>query len=105
LLILVITAFVPGERVSNFNLRGPLFIGAALAAFAVSIRPLGFVVAGPLTILIASIADSQTRWREAALLAALLTGVSIIIFGYLLDLSIPMLPSPQAIASLGSAFR
>ncbi len=104
-LILIISLFVPGDRVTDFRLRGPIFVSAALAAFAITIKPLGLVVAAPLTILIASVADTQIRWREAALLAGALAGASILVFGYLLNLSIPMFPSLQAIASLVPASR
>lgn len=98
--ILIVGFLVPGDEKMDFKLRGPIFIGAALIVFAATIKSLGLIIAAPLTILIASAANAQSRWREAAMLAAMLTGASILVFGYLLRLSMPILPSPQALATL-----
>jgi putative tricarboxylic transport membrane protein len=104
-LILVIGIVRPGEQVSDFRLRGPIFISAALSVFALAIKPLGLIVAAPLTILIASLADPQTRWQEAALLAALITAASLLVFGYLLSLSIPSFPSREVMEIVLPAAR
>ncbi len=103
--ILIASVIQPNDRVTDFRLRGPIFVGAALVVFAVTIRPFGLIVAAPLAVLIAGIADTQTRWRETAALALLLTAACVLVFGYLLKLSIPMFPWAPAIASLTSVLQ
>jgi hypothetical protein len=103
--ILIGSLLQDSDRIGEFRLRGPIFIGSALVVFAITIKPFGLIVAAPLVILVSAAADSQTRWHEAVALAALLTGASILVFGYLLTLSIPMFPSAQTVASLTSFFR
>lgn len=92
-LILVLDYIEPGERISAFNLRAPIFIAAALMAFAVMIKPLGLLGAVPVTIAIAGLASPETRWREIVILAVIMTVGSIVVFGILLTLSIPIGPA------------
>lgn len=99
-LLLIVGYFAGSDRIDSYRLRGPIFIAGSLVAFAASIKPLGLIAAAPLAILIASAADAQTRWLEAAILAVVLTGASILVFGCLLGLSIPIFPSLQALATL-----
>ena len=105
LFILTLSAFSRGEEVRDFRLRAPIFIGAALASFALTITPFGLIVAAPLTIVIASLADPQTRLRESIALAALLTAASILIFGQLLNLSVPSLPPQSTLEMLTAILR
>jgi len=104
-IILVASIFSPGERVQDFKLRAPIFIAAGLAAFALTIGKFGLVVAAPLVVLVSSLADAQARPRDTLALAALLTAASILIFGYLLSLSIPVFPSRATLDSIATVLR
>lgn len=96
----------PGEALEGWSARGPLFIVLAVAAFALTIRPvelggvttpgLGLVVAGPLAIVISGFATPEARLRELLILALSLTPFCMILFGDLLNLPIPVFP--QALA-------
>jgi putative tricarboxylic transport membrane protein len=92
-LILLLDLFDPGERIEALSWRGPVFISASLFVFALTIKPLGLLGAIPLTIAFAGGASPETRWREIAVLAAGMTVACIVVFGYLLTLSIPVGPS------------
>lgn len=93
LLMIALDLANPGERLGVVYLRPPIFIFAALMAFALTIKPLGLVGAVPMTVGLAGFASSETKWREIAALAIWLTIACVVVFGYLLTLSIPIGPS------------
>ena len=62
------------------KLRALIAIASAVLAFALAIRPLGFVPASFLLVVIAAQADPSTRPITAVLLAVALTGLSWVIF-------------------------
>ena len=57
---------------------------------------LGLVVAGPLAIFISGFATPETRIRELLILALGLTAFCMVLFGDVLNLSIPVFPQPLA---------
>ncbi len=81
-----------GPRLEAWSLRGILFLLGAVAVFAASVRPLGLAVAGPLALVIAAMADAETRLREIVPFAIGLTAVCIVLFKYLLRQPIPLAP-------------
>lgn len=91
---LVITSFISDEEeVGAIPFRGSLFIIGAIFAFALTIRPFGLSVSGPLALLIAGYATSEARLRELVILALSLTAFCIVLFGDLLNLPIPIFPN------------
>lgn len=108
-LALVAAGFVgAGERLDAWGLRGPVFVLAGIAAFALTIRPvevggastpgLGLIVAGPLAVIIGGFATPEARLRELVILAFALTAFCMVLFGDLLNLPIPVFP--RALADL-----
>lgn len=106
-LALVVAGFVKvGDALEDWHWRGPLFVMLAVTAFGLTIRPvqlgglttpgLGLVVAGPLAIMISGLASSEARLRDLLILALALTPFCMILFGDLLNLSIPLFPQPLA---------
>jgi Tripartite tricarboxylate transporter TctB family len=91
-----------GPELERWSPRGLLFVLGAAVAFALTIRgfnfgglkipALGLVVAGPLAIGLAALADAQTRWREIIVFAVGLTGLCIVVFRFVLRLPIPIAP-------------
>ncbi len=81
-----------GEALGAWSLRGSLFVLAAALAFAFSIRPLGFAVAGPFAIVLASLASLETRKVEIAVFALVMTAFCLVLFRVLLGLPIPVAP-------------
>jgi Tripartite tricarboxylate transporter TctB family len=92
-LLILLLGCVPGaRRLEPWTLRGPLLVLGAVVAFAATVRPLGLAVAGPLAMILASLADPETRFREVLIFAAVMTGLSILLFKVALRLPIPLLP-------------
>ena len=95
-----------GEALEGWNARGPLLVMLAVAAFALTIRPvqlgalatpgLGLVVAGPLAIVISGYATPEARFRDLLVLALSLTAFCMVLFGDLLNLPLPLFPQPLA---------
>jgi putative tricarboxylic transport membrane protein len=81
-----------GPALDRWSLRGPLCILGAVVAFALAVRPLGLVAAGPLAILIGGLASPETRWHEVAIFAVAITGFCLLLFKFLLGLPMPVAP-------------
>ena len=87
----------PGPRLERWSLRGPFFVCLALVAFAVTIRWMGLLVAGPLVAIIGSAASPETRIKEILVFGIAVTIFSIALFKYVLNLPIPVLVIPGVI--------
>lgn len=81
-----------GPALGRYAVRGPLLMTASILVFAGTIRPLGLVVASFITILVASAASPETRWREAIAWAVALTVFCTLLFRYALGLTMPVWP-------------
>ena len=92
-ILLALTAlFERGERLERWSLRGPLFILGALALFALTVRPLGLALAGPLAIVVAAFASSEVRWGETLVFGLAMTAFCVGLFKLALGLPIPLAP-------------
>lgn len=81
-----------GPALDRYAWRGPLFVTAAILCFALTVRPLGLVVSGFLTIMISAAATEEVRWGETVLVAAALTAFCAVLFPYGLNLPLPLWP-------------
>ena len=102
LLLMVQGIFTKGEALERWAIRGPIFVIAAVVAFAVTVRPLGLIVAGPLAVVISALADKETGTREIVIFATTLTALCGVMFKDLLALPIPFDPMgivPDIVAS------
>ena len=84
--------FTPGAGLERWRLREPLFVLGAAVVFALTIRPLGLVVAAPAVVLIAALASRESRWIEAVIFAVVITALCAGLFKYALGLPIPLAP-------------
>ncbi len=90
---LIVQSFIAdGPTVQAWNWRGILFVFGAVLVFAATIRGLGLGVAGPLSVIISSLADRDTRLIEIIPFALVMTVFSALLFKWLLGLPIPILP-------------
>jgi hypothetical protein len=97
LVIVLVAVLAPGPRLERWSIRGPLFVCLALVAFAMTIRTVGLVVAGPLVAIISSAASPETRIKEILVFGIAVTLFSIALFKYVLNLPIPVLVIPGVI--------
>jgi hypothetical protein len=97
LLVAVSALLSPGPRLERWSLRGPFFVCLALVVFAVTIRWVGLLVAGPLVAIISGAASPETRIKEIVIFGIAVTIFSIALFRYVLNLPIPVLIIPGVI--------
>jgi putative tricarboxylic transport membrane protein len=82
-LALVVTRYAP---------RGPVFITGATLIFAVTIRPLGLVLASFVSLVVSATATNEVRWVETMLWAIVLTAFCSVLFPYGLNLPLQLWP-------------
>lgn len=89
---IIVKGFIAGEgeEIGGFEWRAVILIAAALLFFGLTVRGLGVIGALFGTSLLASLARSKTGWREALVIAIGLTALSVAIFIYGLQLSLPL---------------
>lgn len=101
LLMLLGAALVAGSRREPATAPGPrvpirwrplLFVIGAIVLFALGVPRLGLWITLPLTVITASAASAEFRWREVLLNALVLTVASWLVFVVGLKLSLPLLP-------------
>jgi hypothetical protein len=80
------------ERIQGFSWRGIIFVLGAILAFAATVRPLGLLVAGPLAMLLSSLADPDTRPLEIVIFTTCTTLGCYLLFKVILHLPMPVLP-------------
>jgi hypothetical protein len=95
-----------GDKLERWAIRGPIFVLSGVLVFALTIRPWGLLVAGPLAVIVSAFADRDTQPVEVAVLAVALTMVSGLLFKELLSLPIPfdphgLIPEPVFHAYVG----
>lgn len=73
--------------------RGPIFLVISVLVFAEMIRPMGLVATTFVTVMVASAATPEVRWRESAIWAAALTIFCSLLFPY--GLALPFMLWPK----------
>lgn len=81
-----------GAQLATYHWRGPLFVSVAIVTFALAIRPLGLVVSGLASFLIAALGTHETRWGETLIVGICLTVGCALLFPYVLGLPMPLFP-------------
>ncbi len=72
--------------------RGPVCLTLAATLFGLSVRPLGLVVATPLSLLVAAAASPESRRNQSLWFALGMTLFCVVLFRRLLSLPIPLAP-------------
>jgi putative tricarboxylic transport membrane protein len=91
-IIIVQALTVVGPKLEAWSIRGPIFVLGAVVLFAIAVRPLGLVIAGPLCLFFAAFASREIRWVENIIFATLMTAGCILLFKVALKLPIPVAP-------------
>jgi hypothetical protein len=102
--IIVIQALTAvGPRLEAWSIRGPFFVLGAVLLFAGVIRgttiggttiipSLGLIVAGPMALIVASLAADERNWKQTIIFAILMTLFCGLLFKDMLGLPIPFDP-------------
>ena len=80
------------DRVRFGSLRGPIFVLGSVVVFAATVRPLGLAIAGPIAVIIAALADPDSKPLEILVFAAVMTLFCVGLFKFVLRLPIPLAP-------------
>jgi putative tricarboxylic transport membrane protein len=80
--------------------RGPLCISISIIIFAVTVRPLGLVIASYLSIVSAAAATPEVRWIETLIWSAVLTLFCVLLFPIALNLPLQLWPTNLSWSSL-----
>jgi putative tricarboxylic transport membrane protein len=83
-----------GEPLERWSFRGPVLVTIGILLFALTIRPFGLAVASMLALMVSGFATPEARLREVTVFSALLTLACVVLFRYLLAMSIPVLTIP-----------
>jgi hypothetical protein len=92
--LIVVSFWLDGASLERWSFRGPVLVSAGIVLFALTVRPLGLSVAGMLALVVSGFAIEGARPREVIVFAALVTLACVILFRYLLEMSIPVLVIP-----------
>jgi len=88
---LIVSSIVnKGEALEAWSIRGLVFIVGGVVTFAFTIQSLGLVFAGPLSMIIASMASDEFNWKEAVIFSVILTAACALLFKTALGLPIPV---------------
>jgi hypothetical protein len=92
--LVVLSLVKHGEPLGHWPLRGPVFVVLGIVSFALTIRSVGLIVAGPAVAIISGAASPETRPIELLVFAVLITAFCVGLFRYALHLPIPILILP-----------
>jgi hypothetical protein len=90
-LLIVLTLISGGPRLTRPHIRGLFFVLGGLILFGFTVRWLGLIVAGPLSMIFASFATEEVRPVEAAIFSVVMTAFCIGLFKFALGLPIPVI--------------
>jgi putative tricarboxylic transport membrane protein len=93
-ILVVLSFWLDGEPLERWSFRGPILVTVGILLFALTIRPFGLAVASMLALMVSGFATPDARLREVAVFSALLTLACIVLFRYLLEMSISVLIIP-----------
>lgn len=98
-MLLLIGAFVlmksfsrGSARIDDVNVKPLIILVIAIAGFAFAGERLGFVISTVWLILIGSLADQESKWREILISTAVLTTLGALLFIYGLGVQMPIWP-------------
>ena len=92
--IVMFNSFVAtGPNVAKFHFRPLLFVMVSSLAFAYLLKPLGLVLASIALVFISAYGGHEFKWKEVAILSAVLVVLSVVVFVKGLTLPFPICPS------------
>ena len=90
--VAVTGVFIPGPRIEEYKIRGPVLVIVSILLFAAMIRPLGLVPASFVTFIVAILGSREMRVVESLIGAVCMTAFCVFLFTYLLNLPFQLWP-------------
>ena len=94
LALVVLSFWLDGDPLEKWSFRGPILVTIGIVLFALTIRTFGLAVASMLALMVSGFATPEARLREVTVFSVLLTLACIVLFRYLLGMSITVLSIP-----------
>ena len=91
-IVLIKALTKPHEALDTVNPKPLIILVVGIAGFAFAAEGLGFVVATVWLLVVGSLADPESRWREIFISAAILTTLGALLFIYGLGVQMPIWP-------------
>nr|WP_281410856.1 tripartite tricarboxylate transporter TctB family protein [Rhizobium binae] len=98
-LLIVIGGFVLIKAIGKFyeaigetNIKPLIILVVAIGGFAFMAEALGFIIATIWLLVIGSLADQESRWKEIVISSLILTAFGALVFIYGLGVQMPILP-------------
>ncbi|KRA05281.1 tripartite tricarboxylate transporter TctB family protein [Rhizobium sp. Root564] len=82
----------PHEALDAINPKPLIILVVGIAGFAFAAESLGFVIATTWLLVVGSLADPESRWREIFISTAVLTTLGALLFIYGLGVQMPIWP-------------
>ncbi|MCC6210608.1 MAG: tripartite tricarboxylate transporter TctB family protein [Burkholderiales bacterium] len=92
-IVLFNSFLIAGTPVPKFHFRPVIFVLISGLAFAYLLKPLGLVLATIALVFISAYGGHEFRWKEVAILSAVLVIFSVVVFVKGLTLPFPICPS------------
>ncbi|MBV5270781.1 MAG: tripartite tricarboxylate transporter TctB family protein [Afipia sp.] len=83
---------IAGDAIKPPHWRALILIPAAVAVFALLVRPVGLALASFLAMVVASLASKETRFIEVIAFSAAISTASVLLFVKALALPVPIFP-------------
>ncbi|MDP9857399.1 putative membrane protein YqjE [Agrobacterium tumefaciens] len=91
-IVLIKALMKPHEALDAVNPKPLIILVVGIAGFAFAAEVLGFVVATVWLLVVGSLADPESRWREIFISTAILTTLGALLFIYGLGVQMPIWP-------------
>jgi len=92
LVVLIGSVVETGPPVAKFHFRPLLFIAASSLAFAYLLKPLGLVLASAALVFISAYGGHEFKFKEVAIMSAVLVVFAVLVFVKGLTLPFPICP-------------
>ena len=91
-LMIAVPAFFRSGPAINVQWKTFALVMASIVAFALTLKVLGLILATMLTVVLASLADNETRWKGRLMVAAGVALITYLVFGLGLSMVLPIWP-------------
>lgn len=91
-LMIAVPAFFRSGPAINVQWKTFALVMASIVAFALTLKLLGLILATMLTVVLASLADNETRWKGRLMVAAGVALITYLVFGLGLSMVLPIWP-------------
>ena len=84
------------EEIEKTDWRGLVLVLGSVLVFAQLLPVAGFLIAGPILVLLAGLGSHEMSWKERVGLTVVLTSFCILVFRFGLEMQFPILPPSLA---------